>query len=70
MQWDTARTQECEEKLERQRKEGLELKRAINEEKHEKEALSKANEDLRSDIKKIQADRIALKENFNPIYKG
>ena len=52
---------ETQEDRDRQRKENLELKRGINDESHEKNTVSKANEQLRVQVKKTEQERIVLK---------
>ena len=56
-----SKVRETEEARDRQRKENLELKRGLNDEVHEKQTLSKANEQLREQVKKAEQERIALK---------
>ena len=55
------KVRETEEARDRQRKENLELKRGMNDEVHEKQTLTKANEQLRGQVKKAEQERIALK---------
>lgn len=55
------KVRETEEARDRQRKENLELKRGMNDEVHEKQTLTKANEQLRDQVKKAEQERIGLK---------
>ena len=50
-----------EEERERQRKDNLNLRRGMNDEAHEKNAVTKANDQLRIQVKKAEQERIALK---------
>ena len=42
------------------RKEVMDLKRSVNEERHEKEASQKTSNELRNMVKKIEADKTDL----------
>lgn len=50
-----------EESRERQRKENVGLKRNMSDESHEKYTVSKANEQLRTQVRKAEQERISLK---------
>ena len=52
---------EIEESREKQRKENLDLRRNMNDEVHEKDTVSKANEQLRAQIRKTEKEKISLK---------
>lgn len=55
------KVREMQEARDSQRKENLELKRGINDEVHEKDAIQKSNMELRAKVKKAEQERIALK---------
>merc|ERR1712136_453741 len=51
------KVRETEEARDRQRKENLELKRANNDEAHEKATVAKANDQLRAQIKRAKEEK-------------